>query len=187
MPSESGRVRHLLGGARVARNRGVRLIRKEEEIVPALVEQDQRFVEREDRQVLAIPLQQTKAFKLGQRVVDFEIDIGVEARFQPEDSDLRIQRFLIGRIACGKQEIVGEEGFLAFLLLGCADDVIENSRIVADVAKIAVIGDLLLVLERKRSYLSRWRMIKPPSAAMPLSAASDFTTCSCSTGPVSPR
>ena len=46
------------------------------------------------------------------------------------------------------QEVVGQERLLAFLLLGRADDVVEDAGVVVDVAEVDVVGELLLIHQR---------------------------------------
>ena len=54
----------------------------------------------------------------------------------------------------GEEEEVGEERFLAFLLLGDADDVVEEADIVGDVVEVDHVVDLLLVAQRAALVLN---------------------------------
>ena len=87
----------------------------------------------------AVAPQQAEPLELCQRVVAFEIDVGAECLPQPVlDPPVEL---VAGRpVARREQEIVGQESFLAFLLLGGADDVVEDAGVVVDVAVVDVVG-----------------------------------------------
>src|SRR5204863_813837 len=82
-----------------------------------------------------------------ERLTDLELDCQAEGRFEPS-LDPTLELGLRWRRRGSAQEIIRQERLLALLLLGRADDVIEHPGIVIDVAKIDVLAELLLMLER---------------------------------------
>ena len=62
--------------------------------------------------------------------------------------DAPVERVFGRRAARREQEVIGQERLLAFLLLGLADDVVEDAGVVVDVAVVDVVGQDLLVQQR---------------------------------------
>lgn len=122
-------------------------IREQKEPVPDPIEHNERVIHWDNAETFTLSLEQSETLELSQRIVDLEIDVDTKGGGQPF-LYARVQRFLIWWIACHKKKIVREEGLFAFLFLGCADNIVEDPGVIADIAEIDVIGDLLLVLER---------------------------------------
>ena len=75
----------------------------------------------------------------------------------------------VGGAAADKQEVIGQERLLAFLLLGVADDVVEDAGVVVDVAEVDVVGRVPSGTSATGAgYFIHCRMMKPPSATSPL-------------------
>src|SRR5262249_23077992 len=116
-------------------------------IVPDVIDPFDRLFGRRHRAALAVVAQQLQALKLGERVVDLEVDVEAERVEQPL-LDVPVQLFLSRRRWQRAQEIVSEKRLFALLLLGGADDVVEDTGIIVDVAEVNVVGERLLIKER---------------------------------------
>ena len=131
------------------------------------------MVERQDNQLLAIAYREFMAFELGQRVVAFKIDIGAKCLFLKPGFDMPVERIVCGHAVGLEQEVIGEKRLLAFLLFRLADQRVEHTGIVVDVAVVDVVGQRFLMDQRLALEFHPLRHgKKPPNAPRPLSAAS---------------
>src|ERR1700687_2539204 len=91
-----------------------------EEVAPHAVEPRQRLVEGGTREAVARADQYAEAVELGERFVDRELDLDAERLLQPY-LDTPFEHRLRRPLDRDVEEIIGEEGFLAFLVLDRAD------------------------------------------------------------------
>src|SRR5262245_21115638 len=117
-----------------------------EKIVPNLVQLGDCRFERSDKELLTLASHETKAIERLERIANLEINIDCKAFCEPRLDTV----YNVGRRWCYLRladEMICKGRFLGLLVLGSGDQIVKNARIVIDVAKIDIFGELHVILQ----------------------------------------
>src|SRR5262249_30796397 len=102
--------------------------------------------ERRDKEPFAITSHESKAIECLKRMGNLKIEVDSEIFCEP-GLDTRRDFACRQRRLCLVDEVVCEHSFLALLVLGSGDQVIENAGVIVDVAEVDIFSELHVVLQ----------------------------------------
>src|SRR5262245_21446725 len=125
-------------------------------IVPNLVQLGDCRLQWQDNELLILTSNETKPIERLERIGNLEINIDRKALCEPRlDTACNVgRRWRYLRLA---DEMICKGRFLGLLVLGSGDQIVKNARIIIDIAKIDIFGELHVILQG-------WMLIFQPLA-----------------------
>ena len=104
------------------------------------------WFKRRDKELLTLASHETKAIERLERIGNLEINIDPKVFCEPPlDTVCNVgRRWRYLRLA---DEMICKGRFLGLLVLGSGDQIVENARIIIDIAKIDIFGELHVMLQ----------------------------------------
>src|SRR5215510_14944535 len=115
-------------------------------IVPNLVQLGDCRLQWQDKELLILTSNETKPIERLERVGNLEINIDRKAFCEPPlDAGCNVgRRWRCLRLA---DEMICKGRLLGLLVLGSGDQIVKNARIIIDIAKIDIFGELHVILQ----------------------------------------